>query len=53
MDRGYWPVLYRELQLAGMKISREVLLIGFWLLLAALLLAQISPGEVQLPYAEY
>lgn len=36
-----------------MKISREILLIGLWLLIAALLLTQVSPGEVQLPYAEY
>ena len=36
-----------------MKISREILLICLWLIIAMFLLTQVSPGEVELPYAEY
>ncbi len=36
-----------------MKISREIWLICFWLLIAMFLLTQVSPGEIELPYAEY
>lgn len=36
-----------------MKISREILLIALWLVIAMALLTVVSPGDVQLPYAEY
>lgn len=36
-----------------MKISREVLLILLWLAIGAALLFFVSPGDVEIPYAEY
>lgn len=36
-----------------MKISREVLIIVLWLFIAMALLTKVSPGDVELPYAEY
>lgn len=36
-----------------MKISREVLLILLWLAIGLALLFFVSPGDVEIPYAEY
>lgn len=36
-----------------MKISRDILLICLWLVIAMILLTQVSPGAVELTYAEY
>ena len=36
-----------------MKISREALLILLWLAIGIALLFFVSPGDVEIPYAEY
>lgn len=36
-----------------MKISRDVLIIILWVLIGMILLTKVSPGDVELPYAEY
>ena len=36
-----------------MKISREVWLIAFWLIIGIALLFVVSPGDVEIPYAEF
>lgn len=36
-----------------MKISKEILLIALWLAIGAALLFYVSPGDVDIPYAEY
>lgn len=36
-----------------MKNSREYLLIAIWLVIGLVLLGYVSPGDVEIPYAEY
>ena len=36
-----------------MKITKEHLLILFWLAIGTALLFHVSPGDVEMPYAQY
>lgn len=36
-----------------MKISREILITALWIAIGIVLLHVVSPGDVEIPYAEY